>query len=631
MAAAFRDYPHDGNKLKEAIHTIPAFETTGAGPFWIARAKLLLAEGVPPSYGMTLMEGVPELIVQLQKLSKKICVISNSRPDLVIPALDALFPNGSHTFDDVLALGGTEVPIKPDTAAFDLMRTRHGITTDNSVYVGNSREDIHFANASGIPGVIFGSPFPHTGEATFVGDVAALARVVRQHTDGASLSRIALRSELIGDQAESHQIPAMQAEAVRAMVAVGIRQLWQTHLPRSIAAYESSLWSEEFPSLKQVHNFVDVFGPIIGEINTTETPNDPALTAYYTDKHLHQTPKGYALRGASYFTCVDNRLTASERVSIMEEELYAALATLHTIDRSSLSPEDFLYYLGVLDNAKQQSLSLYHTATYQERRNGIPNEPEYLANRQRLFDLAVNTTRSFYEACIGRGFTNLPTAQEAATTLGLTYTPETVVHERGLKIQELDHPLKIMLAAYSAAEMGDVDTVVGFPSGGTQMAIATALAAELLYDHEPASVNVVSIPLSQHSGATKEGAQPISDDLLSRSVELFEQSIVGMRVIIVDDNSSTGSTMSRGTSIIQQYNPASIHCAVGEIDPQRMLVRTQGLQAYEQVVSVVDLRHETFSTAAGIVPVTGRDTQLRKQVAGRILGLPSWKKGQSSQ
>lgn len=113
MAAAFRDHPHDGNKLKEAIHTIPAFETTGAGPFWIARAKLLLAEGVPPSYGMTLMEGVPELIVQLQKLSKKYASFPIRDPILSYLRLTPYFRTVAIHSTTCLPLAAPKCPSNP--------------------------------------------------------------------------------------------------------------------------------------------------------------------------------------------------------------------------------------------------------------------------------------------------------------------------------------------------------------------------------------------------------------------------------------------------------------------------------------------------------------------------------------
>jgi hypoxanthine phosphoribosyltransferase len=180
-----------------------------------------------------------------------------------------------------------------------------------------------------------------------------------------------------------------------------------------------------------------------------------------------------------------------------------------------------------------------------------------------------------------------------------------------------------MLAAYSLAREHAVDSVIGFPSGGTQMAITTAVACEILHELCPRTVNVICVSLSQHSGTTKEGATPISDECLDASIDVSADSIRGKRVIIVDDNSSTGSTISRGMRAIQKLSPTFIACGVGEIDPQRALIRARKAASEEKILGVADMRHELFEGAMGIVPVSGRDIQLRKEYAGRVLGTIS--------
>lgn len=620
VAQAFRDYPNDGQQLKAAIKTIPKHSDTGT--FWETRAQLLRAEGVPASFGTKLLPGTKELVSQISIMSKKIGVISNSRADLILPALDELFSEGRHTFTAVTAVGGTGIPIKPARDAYTLLQQQYeNLTPESSVYIGNAREDVAFAKNVGMPAVIFGDGW-EPGEVSFVNDVAALAHVIRRHTDGASIARtVATTAFAYEKKSDSTLRHDMTPDEVRGMAAHGLRLLWAQQLARSVEAYASKAWSNEYVSLKQVANFADSFGSILGEIRIPQLSTHPSLSSYFATDRIHKSNGIYGLRGPRYFVCVDERYNPTQRMNNMLHELHVALATIDAIDRKTLRPEDLLSYLGVLDNAKQQALTIFHALTYDERRSGIPDNPQYLTLRSHLFEIAVGTTRSFYEACLGRNFTSLPSPSDARCLIDEIGQHGPITDSKRFKIQELDNPLKIMLSAYSVATNAPVETVIGFPSGGTQMAIVTALANELLHDLPPQATNIVSVPLSQHSGTTKVGARPISDNLLQSSVGMFSDVIRGKHVIIVDDNSSTGATMERGTIAIQRQNPASIRRGVCEIDPKRMLVRARMPLVNGRVTGVADLRHDIFKCAAGVAPITQQDIQIRKRFAGRILGL----------
>lgn len=622
VADAFRQHTNDGHALKQAIKAIPLYPTSG--PFWESRARLLRAEGVSPAFGLELMPGVADLIDQLKRQAKDVCVISNSRRDLIVPALNELFADGAQTFTAVAAVGGTGTPIKPAPDPYiELLAQRPELEARRGVYIGNSREDVAFAGNIGMPVIILGDGQGIAEGVTVVGDVAALSNAIRRTVDGASLARFARRA--VGAlPAESGELRLdMTPAEVGAMAAEGLRRLWESQAERIVNAYNSPIWSDEYLSLKHIENFADIFDPILGGIRVPALSRHPVLANYFTDQRIHKEGDTYGLRGRDYYLAVDNRLTAQERVHSILGEIQAAVATVEQIDRRALRPEDLLCYLGVLDNAKQQALSLFHAITYAERRNGIPTDEASLALRQQSLSMAVSLTRCFYEACVGRPFSTLPSSQMVKALIDAVTPNSLAIDAKGLKMQELDHPPKIMLAAYALAAGGPAETVVGFPSGGTQIAIVTALAVELAHGLAPNSVDVVSIPLSSHSGTTKHDFQPTGQAELDASVDHFASNISGRRVIIVDDNSSTGTTLERGSQSIQRLNPLSARIGVGEMDPKRMLVRAR--QAGGNVVQgVVDLRHNVFASAAGVVPISGRDVQLRKERAGRILQMPSW-------
>ena len=126
------------------------------------------------------------------------------------------------------------------------------------------------------------------------------------------------------------------------------------------------------------------------------------------------------------------------------------------------------------------------------------------------------------------------------------------------------------------------------------------------------------------TGGLPLGIFTISGETLERTIGLYADAIEGRRVMIVDDNSSTGSTIARGITAIRSFRPSSLDARVGEIDPQRMLVRARTAQrAGTRTLQAVDLRHAVFSAAAGVVPVSASDVQLRKELAGQVLHLKS--------
>jgi phosphoglycolate phosphatase-like HAD superfamily hydrolase/adenine/guanine phosphoribosyltransferase-like PRPP-binding protein len=623
VAQAFKDYPHSGEMLKEAIRTLPRYQS--AGPFWEARARMLRESGVPASFGKKLMPGVEDLISQLGLMSKKLGIVSNSRSDLIVPALEELLPDCTTTFTEILALGGSDTPTKPSGSAYTLLEERHSIIPDSCIYIGNAEEDVAFGANAGLPVLILGKPFGEPEEATFIEGIPALVRTLRRHTDGASLFRIATKGTIAAFESDGSLTINLTPAETQAMVNSGLKKFWSRHLTQSVEAYTSTAWSSEYPSLKTIENFADSFGPIAGDIRVNQLGAHPALADYFTDERTHKISGSLSLRGHNYYVCVDRRLEPEERVAVMMDELSLATATLESVDRSQLDPTDLLPYLGVLDNAKQQALSLFHAYTYSERREGIPSDAEYLQLRNNLIDIAERATRSFFEACMGREFTTPLTAMDVDNLKTEILQADVNLHPKGLKLQELDHPLKIMLAAHNLAQTQPFDTVVGFPSGGSQIAIVTALAGETLHDLAARSIKTVYIPLSQHSGTVKGSEVPISDTLLDTSVEAFREALEGRHVMIVDDNSATGSTVTRGAKSIEKLSPSSIRSGVGELDPQRTLIRARAAKD-GLVVDIANMEHALFDGASGVVPITNSDVQLRKEYAGHVLGLQSWKR-----
>jgi hypothetical protein len=403
------------------------------------------------------------------------------------------------------------------------------------------------------------------------------------------------------------------------VVTEGIKRLQSNSEITSKEVHESQIWCSEYFSLKSIESYMECFGKISGEINVNQFGDDVLILDYYNRDRTYVHDGIIGLRGPRYFVSVDSNLSPAQRINAIYNELFDAINVIGNIDRSKLGLYDLLPYIGILDNAKQQALSLFHIYTYNERRFGIPDDSNYSQEREKLFEVAVSTVRCFYEACLGRSFSTEVSFDDLYRVQDIFETKLGHINPRGFKIQELDHPLRILQSAYNNSRSTPIDTIVGFPSGSTQLAIATALMSEITQDTDPKIVGIVLVPLSQHSGVIKDGRTPISDPDLFRSIEKYDSQLRNKRVLIADDNASTGSTIRRAIDAISRTLPESLRVGIAEIDPQRILLRALNVNNPNGTISAVDLRHPTFANSVGIVPITHEDTQLRKKYAEEVL------------
>ena len=91
-----------------------------------------------PLYLTSPFEGIPELLLRLKALGIKLAVLSNKPDPTTKSVVEKFFPG---IFD--IALGGRDgVPLKPDpTAPRDIMRLL-GVTSEETVWVGDTSTDI---------------------------------------------------------------------------------------------------------------------------------------------------------------------------------------------------------------------------------------------------------------------------------------------------------------------------------------------------------------------------------------------------------------------------------------------------------------------------------------------------------
>ena len=90
------------------------------------------------SHSDKMYDGMREALIELYKSGKKIAVFSNKQDAYVKGLSDIYFSDGTIS----MALGQTELPVKPDIAGLKLIMDELDVTADECVFVGDSGVDL---------------------------------------------------------------------------------------------------------------------------------------------------------------------------------------------------------------------------------------------------------------------------------------------------------------------------------------------------------------------------------------------------------------------------------------------------------------------------------------------------------
>lgn len=171
-----------------------------------------------------------------------------------------------------------------------------------------------------------------------------------------------------------------------------------------------------------------------------------------------------------------------------------------------------------------------------------------------------------------------------------------------------------MLGAHEAArKKPNPDLIIGIPSGGTEVAVATGLAYEKLHQ-DRSSPKIAFVPLSFHY-RDQYGID------LDKLVDILRVStdIEGRSVLVVDDNSNTGSTIQRMVDAAIGAGANNVRVHVAEIDPGRLIANSRKENITDfGAAKVANLYHPDFETAMGTAWTSDNGDDLRRKWAMRF-------------
>ena len=299
------------------------------------------------------------------------------------------------------------------------------------------------------------------------------------------------------------------------------------------------------------------------------------------DGRVTQTRNGIEARGARYLAAIDPNISVPQKLHVYREDFVDGI---NALKKSGVdSREQYKTVSPVLDYIKNTAVTLLNAYIQKEKIGNFRMEDSSYQNQRAAL---IRLTRKAIVAFYGSLLDELTSEQmqdlfdESASVLISNVCDELALGFKDYTFSsdylvrpEASHPLTNLATAYLISERyPTTETIVGFPAGSTELA---CLTAEALEHYSPDnSVELILLPFSLHSSKKQFRGHDIksSESSMMKRVRAYRPVIDGKKVLLIDDNSSTGRTMQKAAEIIHQYgHPLSLNCAVAESD----IIRTE--------------------------------------------------------
>lgn len=304
-------------------------------------------------------------------------------------------------------------------------------------------------------------------------------------------------------------------------------------------------------------------------------------------------------RGYTYLVSRDIGLTAAEKLSIYKADLLEALECMKNFTSR-------LEIFVISDYVKNAMITMLN-ALVSEEKIGLFNldDEEYQSVRLELIDLSSLATRFHYQFFFRNRRFALPDNYTDRARRAVSYLERksakrwSRLHAASLSRPEASHPVVMFCASLKIASAHpNVQTLIGLPSGGTELALLIDMHYDFLYGCTPRNI---FLPVSLHSVKDIYGERGINNTGIASFLGQYRCDLLGRNVLICDDNSSTGRTLQYTYNAIRPLvGYGGVQCVVAEVD----IIR-----------SLLDRRHTSreyvanpalFEQAINILPISKR-------------------------
>lgn len=277
------------------------------------------------------------------------------------------------------------------------------------------------------------------------------------------------------------------------------------------------------------------------------------------------------LRGTRYTISANPTFELRQKLNTFKEDLDEGLAEL-TVENNPL------FQLAIADYIKNSVVTMLNSYLHEEKTGKYRFESvSYQAVRKEGQAYAQATVDLFYGVMLqsqrlaSDGYRQLVERRKIFDKMQEHIVEEYergVFSSRHITRREASHPLIIAaaVAQYAREGMRGPEVIVGLPSGGTELALAHATGQRLLNNNFS---SVLLVPISLHSAKSEFDSVQLEPSDLRRWATHHRKELSRKKVVVVDDNSSTGRTIQLLVDLLVKEKARVVQVAVAEADVVR--------------------------------------------------------------
>ena len=543
---------------------------------------------------------------------------------------------------------GSSTDRKPKSAALKIYETEtgHKVNTERAVYIGNSVSDLLFSKNTGMTPVLvdYGNTAEDISESPqgkaliddsiIINDFATLKNEIEllRPNYKRQISFTVDKSLTSGERSiDRASITLNPTEETVYRVTHDACNEVMSHVPEIWKRFQDRFsGSQDRFSLTSLPSYRHLISEASGAIILPhiDSIGDKQIQEYYTRNRIRQEGPHTLNRGPLYYRQYIDELKGDslKQLAIIKDEINVALEAIS--NPSAQTNADHIALLGIEDNLRGNMLAAYLSAI-----NVLRESPDH-SNIQEVLVLAKNLQSAYsdavqiqYSHMLGIKHDRQATIETLKTKVGFIDDYSRLCTEASInpkvKNPEIDNPLLIAARAnYLCEQYPDTTKLVGLTSGGVEL----AEVARLFYSEaHNRSISTTHYPISVHNGQTMWSKDKELSDHQSKVDELVGiEHLQNEHVVICEDNSNSGQTLERIVERIKSYGASSVHFAVTEIDPTRIILhhvqQKAGAkhnigQALDRVRPIANYFHPDFIGTVGVVRILPQDNSFTKIIA----------------
>lgn len=343
-----------------------------------------------------------------------------------------------------------------------------------------------------------------------------------------------------------------------------------------------------------------------------KTKNDPKQSAHYgpffsLEGRFAKKGDDYILRGTNYLVSIDPTLEVGQKINTIQTDFVDAVDAL-SLDGPVISSESYLEQSATLDYLKNAALTLFN-ALIQEEKIGkfYLHDEEYQRVRKLAVELGRYATQAYYAHLIDAKedyasvmsllIEKYEQIQEVTGYIEKEYR-EGIFQYRHFTRPEAGHPLIIGASVFTTVHQVHPmpETIIGLPSGGSELAFAQQYAYKAIVQHD---ASLVLVPLSLHSIKDAFDTERIDKDGFKAFLRSREEYLRGKKILIVEDNSSTGRTIQLLHDLLTElFNVQGVNVSVAESDLIRSTINSEA--AHRTHVA----SNRTYAYSVSMLPIS---------------------------